>query len=60
MTVESKDLRILKTDYASKVKSVSERVGRLEKRIDWLEKLLWMSGGAVISSLAGFILRRIA
>jgi len=57
--VEPKDLKILKTDYTYRVKSVSERVSRLEKRIDWVEKLLWLSAGAAISWLAGVVLRNL-
>lgn len=57
MTVEAKDLRNIKTDYAHRVKSVSDRVGRLEKRVDWLEKLLWMCAGAVISWLVSIAIR---
>lgn len=59
MTVEPKDLRNIKTDYTHRVRAVSDRVGRLEKRIDWLEKLLWMSAGAVISWLATYALGRL-
>jgi len=60
MTVENKDLRLLKTDYGHKIKSVSDRVSRLEKRVGWIEKLLWLSAGAVISGLVDFVIRRIA
>lgn len=60
MAVETKDLRLLKIDYGHKIKSVSDRVSRLEKRVSFIEKLLWLSAGAAISSLVGFVLRRIA
>ncbi len=59
MTVETKDLRLLKTDYGYKVKSVADRVARLEKRIDWVEKLLWLSAGALISWLVTLVLRSV-
>jgi len=39
------------------VKSVVDRVSRLEKRVDWIEKLLWLSVGAVISWLVTLVLR---
>jgi hypothetical protein len=59
MSVEAKDLRILKTDYTHRVRSVADRVSRLERRVDWLEKLLWMSAGAVISWLANMVIRSV-
>jgi len=59
MTLEAKDLRLLKTDLAHRVREVNGKVARLEKRIDWLEKLLWLSAGAVISWLAGVVLRNV-
>jgi hypothetical protein len=59
VTVETKDLRLLKTDYGYKVKSVADRVARLEKRIDWVEKLLWLSAGALISWLVTLVLRSV-
>jgi hypothetical protein len=49
--IEAKDLKNIKTDYTHRVKSVADRVGRLERQVDWLEKLLWLSAGAVISWL---------
>ena len=55
----TKDLRLLKTDYGHKVKSVADRVARLEKRIDWVEKLLWLSAGALISWLVTLVLRSV-
>lgn len=57
MTVEAKDLRNIKTDYTHRVRAVADRVSRLEKRVDWLEKLLWMSAGAVISWLVSIAIR---
>ena len=57
--IETKDLKIIKTDYGYKIKSVSDRVIRLEKRIDWVEKLLWLSAGAVISWLVSIVLRSV-
>ena len=57
MTVETKDLRLLKNDYGHKIKSVADRVARLEKRVDWIEKLLWLSVGAVISWLMTLVVR---
>ena len=60
MTVEGKDLRLLKIDYGHKIKSVADRVSRLEKRVGFIEKLLWLLAGAVISALADFVLRRVA
>jgi hypothetical protein len=59
MTLEAKDLKLLKTDLAHRVREVNGKVARLEKRIDWLEKLLWLSAGAVISWLAGVVLRSV-
>ena len=55
--IEAKDLKLLKSDYTHKVKSVVDRVSRLEKRVDWIEKLLWLSVGAVISWLVTLVLR---
>ena len=57
MTVEVKDLRLLKTDYGHKIKFVADRVSRLEKRVGFIEKLLWLSSGAVISWLVEFVIR---
>jgi hypothetical protein len=57
MTVETKDLRLLKNDYGHKIKAVESRVYRLEQRIGWVEKLLWLSAGAVISWLATGLIR---
>lgn len=59
MPIETKDLRLLKIDYGHKIKSVSDRVSRLEKRVSFVEKLLWVSSGAVISWLVEFVIRRI-
>ena len=59
MTVETKDLRLLKVDYGHKIKSVADRVSRLERRVEWVEKLLWLSAGAVISWLVVFVLGKI-
>jgi len=50
--IEAKDLKLLKNDYTHKVREVSNRLGRLERRMDWVEKLLWLSAGALISWLA--------
>jgi hypothetical protein len=60
MSIEVKDLRLLKTDYGHKIKFVADRVSRLEKRVSFIEKLLWLIAGAAISSLVDFVLRRIA
>lgn len=57
MTVEVKDLRLIKTDYGHKIKAVEARVRRLETRVDWVEKLLWLSAGAVISWLITIVIR---
>ena len=57
--VEVKDLKLLKADYTHKTRELGNRVGRLEKRMDWVEKLLWLSAGAVISWLAGVVLRNV-
>jgi hypothetical protein len=57
MTVEVKDLKLLKSEYTHKIREVSNRVGRLEQRIGWVEKLLWLSAGAVISWLATGLIR---
>lgn len=55
--VEKKDLTYVKNDYAHRIRAVTARVTSLEKRVDWLEKLLWMSAGAAISWLASIALR---
>lgn len=59
MTVEVKDLKLLKSDYSHRIKSVGDRVRGLEKRLDWIEKLLWLSAGAVISWLVSIVLRNV-
>jgi hypothetical protein len=59
MTVEVKDLKLLKGDYTHRLGSLKERVARLEKRVDWIEKLLWLSAGAVISWLVAIALEKI-
>ena len=59
MPAEYKDLRLLKNDYVHRIKSVADRVNRLEKRVDWVEKLLWLSVGAVISWLVTIVLRSV-
>ena len=55
--VEAKDLKLLKNEYTLKIREVSNRIGRVEKRVDWVEKLLWLSAGAVISWLATGLIR---
>ena len=57
MPIETKDLRILKTDYGHRIKAVDARVYRLEQRVGWVEKLLWLSAGAVISWLVTWVIR---
>ena len=57
--IEAKDLKLLKSEYTHKIREVSNRVGRLEKRIDWVEKLLWLSAGAVISWLVTLVIRSV-
>jgi endonuclease III len=57
MPIETKDLRILKTDYGHRIKAVDARVYRLEQRVGWVEKLLWLSAGAVISWLVTWLIR---
>jgi hypothetical protein len=59
MTVETKDLRLLKVDYSHKIKSVADRVSRLEKRVDWIDKLLWLGAGAIISWLVAIVLEKV-
>lgn len=59
MTVEIKDLKLLKSDYSHRIKSVGDRVRGLEKRLDWVEKLLWLSAGAVISWLVSIVIRSV-
>jgi hypothetical protein len=59
MPIEFKDLRLLKTDYGHKIKFVADRVSRLEKRVSFIEKLLWLAAGAVISWLANVVIRSI-
>jgi len=59
MTVEIKDLRLLKNDYSHRVKAVEMKIFRIEKRIEWLEKLLWLSAGAVISWLVAWAIRSV-
>lgn len=53
--VEKKDLTYVKNDYAHRIRAVAARVSSLEKRLGWIEKLLWLSVGGVISWLAHFI-----
>lgn len=55
--IEPKDLKLLKADYTHRVRELNSRLSRLEKRMDWVEKLLWLSAGAVISWLAGVVFR---
>lgn len=55
--VEAKDLKLLKSDYTHRIREVSNRLGRLERRMDWVEKLLWLSAGALISWLASVALK---
>jgi hypothetical protein len=57
MTVETKDLRLLKTDYTHRVRAVETKLRSLERRVDWVEKLLWLSAGALISWLVTLVLR---
>jgi hypothetical protein len=57
MTVETKDLRLLKTDYTYRVRAVETKLRSLERRVDWVEKLLWLSAGALISWLVTLVLR---
>ena len=57
--VEIKDLKLLKTDLAHRIKEANGRISRLEKRLDWVEKLLWLSAGAVISWLVSVVLRSV-
>ena len=59
MSIENKDLRLLKIDYGHKIKSVADRVVRLEKRVSFVEKLLWLSAGGLISWLANHFLGRL-
>jgi hypothetical protein len=59
MTVEIKDLRLLKNDYSHRVKAVEMKIFRIEKRVEWLEKLLWLSAGAVISWLVAWAIRSV-
>ncbi len=59
MTVEVKDLRLIKTDYGHKIKAVEARVRRLETRVDWVEKLLWVAAGAATSWLVTLVLRTV-
>ena len=59
MPIETKDLRILKTDYGHRIKAVDARVYRLEQRVGWVEKLLWLSAGAVISWLVTWVIRSV-
>jgi len=59
MTVEIKDLRLLKNDYSHRVKAIEMKIFRIEKRVEWLEKLLWLSAGAVISWLVAWAIRSV-
>jgi hypothetical protein len=59
VTVETKDLRLIKTDYGHKIKAVDARINRLEKRVDWVEKLLWVAAGAATSWLVMIVLRNV-
>jgi len=53
----SKDLRFLKNDYEHRFRTLNQNVFRLEKRLEWVEKLLWLSAGALISWLVTLVLR---
>lgn len=59
MVVEVKDLRLLKNDYSHRIKAVELKILRLEKRVEWVEKLLWLSAGAIISWLVAWALRSV-
>jgi hypothetical protein len=52
-----KDLRFLKNDYEHRFRTLNQTVIRIEKRLDWVEKLLWLSAGALISWLITLVLR---
>lgn len=55
MTVEPKDIKFLKNDYSLKIRAMSSKLSSLERRLGWIEKLLWLFAGALISWLAHFI-----
>jgi len=57
VTLEAKDLKILKGDYTHRINAVKDRVTRLERRVEWVEKLLWLAVGAVISWLVTIVIR---
>lgn len=59
MTVEAKDLKLLKSDYTHRVTALKDRVSRLERRVDWIDKLLWLGAGAIISWLIAIVLEKI-
>jgi hypothetical protein len=52
-----KDLRFLKNDYEHRFRTLNQTVIRIEKRLDWVEKLLWLSAVALISWLITLVLR---
>jgi len=54
-----KDLRLLRNDYGHRFKHYSVQLTKLEKRVDWVEKLLWLSAGAVISWLVSIVIRSV-
>jgi hypothetical protein len=59
MTVEPKDLKLLKTDYTHRIRAVETKLRAVDRRLDWVEKLLWLSAGALISWLITIVLRSV-
>ncbi len=43
--------------YTHRVRAVETKLRSLERRVDWVEKLLWLSAGALISWLVTLVLR---
>ena len=55
----AKTLQLLKNDYGHRIRALHIQMHKVEKRIDWVEKLLWLSAGAVISWLVTIVLRSV-
>ena len=53
----AKTLQLLKNDYGHRIRALQVQIYKLEKRADWIEKLLWLSAGAVISWLITLVMR---
>lgn len=55
----AKTLQLLKNDYGHRIRALQMQVYKVEKRIDWVEKLLWLSAGGLISWLITIVIRSV-